>query len=161
MTWLPISLVVERVDIGETTVRRYIRDYKEFIKTKKEGNTLVIHKSALDVMQKIKRLSVGKRLGKERIREELRANFSQEIIIGEDNATNDITVGQTLEEIRNLTTVIKKLVDENKQLKVDLADLDKKIDSIAIQQAEQNKLLSFTQDDNKSKGWFSWLRRSK
>jgi hypothetical protein len=170
LSWLTVAEVSDLTKIADPTLRRYLKDYADFIKTSKDGHITTIAEESVSILEKIREYSFEKRWGKERIKRELQANYPMTYIIGQDTENNEITVGETLEEMRRMSLYMKKLVDENQMLRHEMKELRNDFEALLTSQDKHNKnsieiLKEMREDmrrrDEKSSTWFPWLRKKR
>ncbi len=169
-SWLTISEVCDITGIADPTLRRYIKTYEDYIRTSRDGHVLIIAEESVNVIQKIREYSLDKRWGTDRIKRELRENYPMTFIIGQDSEKNEVSVGQTLDEMRKMVVYLKKLSVENQALKHEIEEMRKDLEILSTQQERHEKnsielLREMRADmrrrDEKSGGWFSWMRKKR
>jgi hypothetical protein len=97
--WLKISDVIKQIDISETTCRRYVRDYGEFLTLQDNGKSTLISNESLDVLRSISDL-LKDGLGKSAVKEVLIKNHA-------------ITVDPIIEEEKSLKLMIEEMMKQN------------------------------------------------
>jgi DNA-binding transcriptional MerR regulator len=140
--WYPIQKAAQETGIPEPTLRRYIRDYKEFIKTKNQGYMQVIHFDSLDVLQKIRKMHIGERLSSKEVKERLAKEQPMNIVVTEQKG-EPVTVADFIQEVRMID---QRILQENRQMKQEIYELRQLLESIMM---EQSKFLQSNHEEIK------------
>lgn len=113
--WYTVTQTAEKTDIPPDTVRRYVRNHRGYLKTRKRGNSYQIHVDSLRIIHEIRRLY--------------------------DTGMNTKDVDEQLENIHPMTI---ELVDEQKQTRqtIDVAQAlhEMKTGFIQVIEAQQKEL---------------------
>ncbi|MFD4863646.1 hypothetical protein [Streptomyces atratus] len=54
--WFTVTQTAEKTDIPPDTVRRYVRNHRTYLKTRKRSNSYQIHRDSLRIVHEIRRL---------------------------------------------------------------------------------------------------------
>ncbi|MBH8609373.1 hypothetical protein [Thermoactinomyces sp. CICC 10521] len=139
MEWLPIHKVAKELDIPEPTLRRYLRDYEEFIKIKLQGHMQVVHFDSLEVIKKIRNMHVVNRWSSKEVKESLAKEQPMAIIVAEDQGI-PITAGEFLEELLRIN---KRLLQENREMRREIQELRELVEGNHV---DHSKLLRSSND---------------
>ena len=129
--WYPIQKAAQETGIPEPTLRRYIRDYKEFIKARHQGYMQVIHFESLAVLQKIRKMHITERLSSKEVKERLSKEQPMSIVIAEQQG-EPLTAQDFIKEVLMIN---KKLLQENKEIRQKLNELQRLIETNQIEQS--------------------------
>lgn len=128
MQWMTIREVSVKTNISDPTLRRYIRDHGQFIKTRMEGHILTVSEESIPIIIKIRQFYLDLGWKKPRVQQALEETYPMNIVLTKDEERGEITVGETIEDIRKLRFILSKLVDEQQLLREEIKYLRNKLD---------------------------------
>lgn len=111
--WLSIQETSPEVNAPVRSIQRYLQEFAPWIRAKREGKKLFVHREGIAVLRQIRQLSVEKGLSVEEIRGELQTQ----------GMTVTVDVSETQRAIVPVGRVMVELVKANMGIKDDLEKL--------------------------------------
>src|SRR5699024_11174792 len=163
--WLTVNQVSKKVHIPGETVRRYARQYGDYLRIKKgEKRSYLIHESSFDTIKKIRYL-LEQGYQREQVEDILRQTEVLTI------QTNDDSMNEYLMNLpqlqRELIKEIKRLSEENKMHLHLIQEMKQQLDN---QEKRDYKLMNLLNESletqkqvtaAKKRGFWSWLFNKK
>lgn len=110
--WYTIIQLSDKTGIGETTLRRYVRDHGHFLKTKTAGrNRMLISSESIPIIQNIAELK-AKGFKRDEINQSLFANEPMSLTIQQEQK-GLVTLDEVLGDVREL---LKQICEQNIRL---------------------------------------------
>ena len=154
MKWLTISELRRKLNLPETTVRRYIQEYGAYIQQKKQGHMIVVAPDSVEVIREIRKCHIDHGMTKEQGEEYLANRHTMSLVIAQDDKEKGVTVAEVLDDMQKMKKLISKLVEENMKLRNELEQRDRKLEE-KIESIHQ--LLESSQNQEK-KTWWKWFK---
>lgn len=132
--WRSINEIARDINIPETTARRYLNTYSDFIKGQRFGAVMKYPDEAAAIIGRIYSLSSnGKRV--EEIRDILKGQYEQVIIIEPQSQNYELqstqeTMLQILSQNRGMIETIKRVIEDNTEALNKVADQQQQIEEL-------------------------------
>jgi hypothetical protein len=156
MEWLTIPQVKKQLNIPETSLRRYLQEYSEYIHQKKQGHKIVISSESAEVIKEIRECLMERRMTRDQVEEHLRQKHRMSLVIadGPDKAVTVSDVMNNMNEMRQLlfklTEEMASLAEENRQLRSELEEKSLKWET---------KMDQLTKQLKKKPWWKRWRKK--
>src|SRR5699024_4454752 len=102
---MTIQEVCDQTGLSDSSVRRYLKRHKRFLKTRYQGRVLQVAEDSIPVMEKIRQFYVELGWNQQRVEEVLGETYSMSVVVGEDDR-GPVTVGQTLEDVQQMRQIL-------------------------------------------------------
>lgn len=130
--WRSINEIARDINIPETTARRYLNTYSDFIKGQRFGAVMKYPDKAAAIVGRIYSLSSnGKRV--EEIRDILKGQYEQVITIEpqeQESQNTQETMLQVLSQNRGIIESLKKVIEDNTEALNKVADQQQQIEEL-------------------------------
>lgn len=132
--WRSINEIARDINIPETTARRYLNTYSDFIKGQRFGAVMKYPDEAAAIIGRIYSLSSnGKRV--EEIRDILKGQYEQVITIDPQSQSYELrstqeTMLQILSQNRGMIETIKRVIEDNTEALNKVADQQQQIEEL-------------------------------
>ncbi|WP_332633089.1 MerR family transcriptional regulator [Halalkalibacter flavus] len=177
IAWITVADIHKETNIPESTIRRYIKNYAEYFKTKKVGRAIKYSDDAIEIILYIAALFNDK-YSSEEVAEKLQNKYAMTINVEEKPKRHEVTtdppaekdnelVMKLMQTIMEMETRIRELENDQRQLaasvspeeerqeKLNYALLQNKINRQLEEEAEKEWQLLPEQERYKKRGWFS------
>lgn len=156
--WLTVTEAMQLLGMTESTLRRYIRDHKMFLNTKKEseGSPLEIHVDSLEVLELVRNLRDQKKWKRQQIDSYLRAHKPMIIKVNEEEVLPEPTSWEVFTSMRS---TIQKMEERQKRLEENQAKLLAFITEHGMNQSAALERIetSLNRDKHRKKGFWRWF----
>lgn len=157
--FLTISELARRSGLAESTTRRYIKTFKEFFNTRKEGQRVLYGADGLDILKRVAEL-YSKGLTTYQVKERLTGAYTAYHEV-EDNSIVD-TTRETEKSRERLTSILERLVDHKDETKRIRKELEKERETREKNEAELYRQLQELrqekelrqEEENKKPPWY-------
>ena len=130
--WRSINEIARDINIPETTARRYLNTYSDFIKGQRFGAVMKYPDEVAAIIGQIYSLSSnGKRV--EEIRDILKGQYEQVIIIEpqeQESQNTQETMLQVLSQNRGIIESLKKVIEDNTEALNKIMDQQQQIEEL-------------------------------
>jgi hypothetical protein len=140
--WLSIQETSPEVNAPVRSIQRYLQEFAPWIRAKREGKKLFVHREGIAVLRQIRQLSVERGLSVEEIRGELQTQ----------GMTVTVDVSETQRAIVPVGRVMVELVKANMGIKGDL----EKLANLVRTQSEEIAALRQEIRSSKKPWWRLW-----
>jgi len=160
--WYTVNQVAKETEIPAETVRRYVRQYKNFLMVNRgERRSYLIHKTSIDAIKRIRYL-LDHGHQQEQIKDILQQ--TETITIQSDDEQMKENMLSIPDLHKSMLKQIKKLTEQTEQQIQMIDDLTKRLDQQRenIKKRDEqlmNALNKIMEDNKKKKGFFSRLFR--
>ena len=158
--FLTISELARRSGLAESTTRRYIKTFKEFFNTRKEGQRVLYGADGLDILKRVAEL-YSKGLTTYQVKERLTGAYTAYHEV-EDNSIVDTT--RETESRERLTSILERLADYKDDTERIRRELEKERETREKHEAELHKQIQGLREElerTRGKGKRSFLDKIK